>query len=124
MKKERVGDRDADNGDGVSDAQQGGPVFVSEPEEAMKRDDQIAGMPPAHAQGEREENTLKRFEFLPAGDELRSQPERHHGPDAIAYELQDFEWRHGLKRKQLAADREPTADCSPLTAHHFTHLTG
>ena len=55
VEQERVSESDADDGDRVGDAQQCGPGVRSEIEETVKRDHEVARVPPAHGQGEQGE---------------------------------------------------------------------
>jgi len=52
VQQERVSKSDADDGDGISDAQQRGPGVGAEIEETVQRDDEVARVPPAHREGE------------------------------------------------------------------------
>src|SRR6185369_11860675 len=97
VQQKRVGESDADDGDGISDAQQRGPGIVAEIEETVQSDDEVARVPPAHREGEQCEETLDVAQLAAMRDELKQHPERQQRADAVTDDLENLEgikWGH------------------------------
>ena len=62
-------------------------VSGAEIEETVERDDEVAGVPAAHREGEQGEEALDVGEFAAVSDELEQHPERQQRADAIADDL-------------------------------------
>ena len=58
VKEERVGERYAYDGNTVSDAKKGRPSIEPEVEKSVKSYNKVAGVPPAHCDGQKSENAL------------------------------------------------------------------
>src|SRR5712692_6573581 len=60
-------------------------------------------MPSANTQSENKKYSLKRRELTPTREQQYCQPQRQHRADAVADQLEDFEWGHesvGRTRRQ------------------------
>jgi hypothetical protein len=87
VQQQRVSKGDADDRYGVRDAQQRGPGVRTEIEQAVQRDDEIAGVPAAHRKRQRGEQSFQRGEFAACEDELNGHPERQQCADAVTDDL-------------------------------------
>jgi hypothetical protein len=87
VKQERISESDADDGDGVGDAEQRGPCVRAEVEETVERDHEVTGVPTAHGQGEQCQDALDVAQIVAVSDELKQHPKREQGADAVADDL-------------------------------------
>ena len=76
VKQEGIAERDADDGNCIRNAQRGDPVADTKPKESMQRNDEIAAVPPAHAQRQGKQHALNWTQTPPSGNELNSHPQR------------------------------------------------
>ena len=63
VQQQRINKGDANDGDSVSQAEQGQPLFVAEPEQLVQCEDQIARMPATNAERQHEEYSFKWRQF-------------------------------------------------------------
>ena len=106
MQQKRVRERDAEDRYRIRQSQQRRPLVISETEEIVKGDDEIAGMPSANTQSENKKYSLERRQLAPTRQQQYCQPQRQHRADAVADQLEDFEWGHeSVGSKQEAGCR-------------------
>jgi hypothetical protein len=87
VKQERVTERDANNCNSVDNSQHSYPVVDIQAEEPMQRNDEIATVPPAHAEREGHQHALNRAQPASPRNELKSHPQRQDCANRVADEL-------------------------------------
>ena len=77
VKQEGVAKHDADDRNRVGNSEDSNyRVAVTKPKESVQSNNEVAAVPAAHAQRQRDQNTLDWTQTAAAGNELNSHPER------------------------------------------------
>lgn len=87
VKQERIAEGDTDDGHCVCNAEERHPVVDIQSQESMQGNDQIAAVPAAHADGERNQHALNWTQSAPPGCELNSHPQGQHCANGVTDEL-------------------------------------
>lgn len=80
-------------------------MAIRKAKKIVKRNDEIAGVPTTYAQSENEEHSLKRRQLATTRKQQDRQPQGQYRANAVADELKDFKWGHGIRRRQAAGSR-------------------